>query len=726
MLVSDDVNAFTLLLLITFVVLFSMAIYQWKLRNKAKNSKNDYHHLPFVHNKSRKLSSVEKLAIDEYLEFLEADNQDGSKSATPIKLSLMPYSDNLYYFNSAITIINGSDEKSPGKRYYMDGIEIALEPSWAEYLQDVNQVSVVKTQTIPLVLELNDQKLIDYVLSKRQQGPSPTHYSEQAERKIEEQDENVELIRLRQETVEEFNLKHKRRLYESVILSIAYTIIFFSLLSPTMLLPWLIILALILLAIGIWRLLRDSTKRTQFTIHCLRGVPKRWGLFGESDTDQLTSISVGTIDLIYPPHWKPYVGCDIEHPTNIDIYPNRYVVKQGEFLSLHDESVNFPLHHWGKNLILTIASLFIIILLTSFISLKLPLELSAAWLQGTKNITVATPEQLTEAKVKIGDNLTISGTGMCSIPAIYRSDIIYPFMPFDCTEMYWGAENLPSLPSSEIIDNAMALLDSVNYQLNPLNNEVLHRNPELAKAAQRAGMTVVPNFSDIILKTENLCRDSGDCRRLKNSLLVLSNEKEWEGLVEKSQNHTLKNTDVFLRPMTADALRSQVNSIVSSFFYSQTHLAAQALYIKPQGGFYIRNDDDEKQMVSSDAAKDLTHPDISLDTLYDNIAIKQWFELKQLSSSLLNTPFSTSGIVIEIKKIDNETTKISLHSESSLISFWRYFGASLLLIMMIGSLLYNTIMLIIRVSKNSQRILKIQNYYDLCFANDRSLKVQQS
>lgn len=727
MLVSDDVNVFIILLLIIFVVLLGMAIYQWKLRNKIRNSENNDHNLPFVHNSNRKLSLDEKLAIDEYLGFLETQNKEQNKTATSIKSALTPYSDNIYSFNAPITTLITSDEKNPIKRYYINGIEIALDSDWIEYIQDINQVDVVKTQTIPLVIELNGQKLTDYVLTKRQQTqPEPQPQQKSFENRNQENNENVELIRLRKETVEEFNLKHKKRLYESVILSVAYTIIFFSLLSPTVLLPWLIILAGVLLAIGLWRLLRYSTKRTQFNIHCLRGTPKRWGLFGESDTDQLTNISVGTIDLIYPPHWQPYIGYDIGHTTNIDIYINRHVVKQGDFLSLHDESVNFPLHHWGKNLVLAITSLFIILLLVSFIPLKLPLQLSMAWLQGTKNVTVTTPEQLAAANIKIGDRLTVSGNGMCSIPAIYRSDITYPFMPFDCTEVYWGVTDLPSLPSSAVIDNAIALLDSMNYQLSPLNVQAAKSNPELAKTAQKAGMTVIPDFSDIVIKTENLCRDSGDCRRLKNSLLVLSNEKEWESLVEKSQNKSIQDTDVFLRPVAADALRSQVNSIVSSFFYSQTHLAAQALYNKPKGGFYIRNDDDEKQMVNNEDIQDLMHPSIPLDTLYDNTAIKQWFELQRLSKTLLNTDFSSSGIVIELGKMDNDTTRISLHSESSLISFWRYFGASLLFIVMLCSLVYNTIMLGIRVRKNSQRISKIQDYYDRCFAKNLRLKLQQS
>ena len=727
MLPSNDLSIFTILLLIIFIALSGVGFYQWFIRWRAKNNQSQTSHLPFVHNSTRKLSTDETQAISEYLEYLEKVRKEGNKSGNFLKSSLMPYSDNVYASNSPIMSLPSPDDTENIKRYYIDGIEIYLEPEWIEYIENTNQVEIVKTQTIPLAISLNGHKLTDFVQSKRPTSDTATAPQlKHPAPKDKENSDNVELIRLRKETTAEYNLKPKKKVYESLIIALSYIILFFSLISSTEILPWLVALAILLLSIGIWRMFRSELKQTQYNIHCLRGIPKRWGLFGESDNGQLTNISIGAIDLIYPPHWQPYVGYDLDHKTNIDIYLNRYVVKQGKFLSLHNESVNFPLFHWGKNLVLALSSLLVIILLLTSIPMKRPLELSLALLDGSKNINVTTPEQLKASQLEIGDHLTVQGSGMCSIPAIYRSDILYPFMPFDCTEMYWGSANLPSLPSSEVIDNAIALLDTMNYQLNPLNNQAIKNNPDLARTAERAGMTVVPDFSDIVLKTENLCKDSGDCRRLKASLLILSNEKDWDELVEKSQVHSLKDTDVFLRPVAADTLRSQVNSIVSSFFYSQTHQAAQALYNKPKGGFYIRNDDDEKQMVDGDEIKDLTHPNIPLDTLYDNTAIKQWFELQRLSNKLLNAHFSSSGIVIDIQPIENGTIKISLHSESSLVSFWRYVGSSMLFIIMSLSLIYNITLLIIRLRKNAHRTEKIQAYYDRCFAKDFRHTVQQS
>lgn len=65
-------------------------------------------------------------------------------------------------------------------------------------------------------------------------------------------------------------------------------------------------------------------------IHCLRGTPRRWGLFGENDQEQINNISLGIIDLVYPAHWQPYIAQDLGQQTDIDIYLDRHVVRQGD------------------------------------------------------------------------------------------------------------------------------------------------------------------------------------------------------------------------------------------------------------------------------------------------------------------------------------------------------------------------------------------------------------
>lgn len=86
---------------------------------------------------------------------------------------------------------------------------------------------------------------------------------------------------------------------------------------------------------GAYLLRRQKTSLRE--IHCLRGTPKRWGLFGENDQEHINNISLGIIDLIYPRHWQPWIAQDLGHKTDIDIYLDRHVVRRGRYLSLHDE-----------------------------------------------------------------------------------------------------------------------------------------------------------------------------------------------------------------------------------------------------------------------------------------------------------------------------------------------------------------------------------------------------
>lgn len=44
----------------------------------------------------------------------------------------------------------------------------------------------------------------------------------------------------------------------------------------------MIFVAVLMIAWGCWNLFRRPASRELKEIHCLRGTPKRWGLFGES------------------------------------------------------------------------------------------------------------------------------------------------------------------------------------------------------------------------------------------------------------------------------------------------------------------------------------------------------------------------------------------------------------------------------------------------------------
>ncbi|WP_163288480.1 IgaA/UmoB family intracellular growth attenuator, partial [Enterobacter hormaechei] len=72
---------------------------------------------------------------------------------------------------------------------------------------------------------------------------------------------------------------------------------FFCLITPDVFVPWLAGGALLLLGAGLWGLFAPPAKSSLREIHCLRGTPRRWGLFGDIDQEQINNISLGIFDL---------------------------------------------------------------------------------------------------------------------------------------------------------------------------------------------------------------------------------------------------------------------------------------------------------------------------------------------------------------------------------------------------------------------------------------------
>lgn len=122
-----------------------------------------------------------------------------------------------------------------------------------------------------------------------------------------------------------------------MLIVVSFLLFFICLLTPDVFVPWLAGGAVLLLAAGLWGIFAPPAKTSLREIHCLRGTPKRWGLFGENDQEHINNISLGIIDLIYPRHWQPWIAQDPGHKTDIDIYLDRHVVRRGRYLSLHDE-----------------------------------------------------------------------------------------------------------------------------------------------------------------------------------------------------------------------------------------------------------------------------------------------------------------------------------------------------------------------------------------------------
>ncbi|AYZ30675.1 intracellular growth attenuator family protein [Serratia sp. FDAARGOS_506] len=697
-------STIVLILALVLVCLIAAGLYLWF---KARNPSALAHALPFIKPAHRKLTDEERAAVEFYLnQQNKLSNKllpGGGATLPPAKLALTPQSDNVYPVTHAITRYGLASDDPNKWRYYLDAEEVHLPPFWEPYITADNHVEVIRTQTLPLVISLNGHSLKDHI-HDRPQAPVVTAAPTKNASIRKEESEHVELVNIRKETPEEHALNRPNGIREAVIISAALLLLFFSLISPVLVIPWMIFVAVLMIAWGCWNLFRRPASRELKEIHCLRGTPKRWGLFGESGQGQISNISLGIIDLIYPPHWQPYLTQDLGKTTDVDVYLNRQVVRQGRFLSLHDEVKNFPLQQWGRNAVLVASSALVLLLLLIYIPLNLPLTLSMAWLQGAQKVEVTSVQALEATPLRIGDTLKVRGSGMCYVPPPANGGGAANFAPFDCSGIYWNnAAPLPQ-PESEVIDKATALLTTVNSQLHPSGTDQ-KVNPQLASAIEKSGMILLDDFSDIVLKTQDLCQAENDCVRLKNALVNLGNAKNWSSLVKRARSGALQGVNVLLRPVSAESLESLTQVATSSFIFNETRLAAAALNSPPPGGFLIRSDEG-RQLVS--------HPQPPAPQSEYN-ALDQWNELQRLSTLLLHTPFQAQGVITSLSVDANGTRHVALHSEPDMITLWRYLGTSLLLLAVVVSLGYNAWRLVQRRRINQHRVADIQRYYDSCF-----------
>ncbi|MFV9670669.1 intracellular growth attenuator family protein [uncultured Pantoea sp.] len=662
--------------------------------------------LPFISPPCRKLSAQEREAVDKYVAALEKQSRTTvttDKRRASERLALTAQSNNVYPVTRAITRYGLSTDDPHKWRYYLDEVEVHLPPLWEQYITDENYVELIRTQSIPLVISLNGHSLADYAVDQQSLPTLMRPMSTNASiRKAET--ENIELLKVRKETPEEYRLSRPDGTREAVMISLAFLLFFFSLLVPASLMIWLVLTGALMIAASLWLLYRIPGERGLRDIHCLRGAPKRWGLFSESNQEQ-SNITLGIIDLAYPPHWQPYVAHDLGQITDVEIYLNRQVVRQGRFLSLQDEVKNFPIQRWRKNVVLACGSLMVLTLLVTWIPLGMPVKLSLAWARGTDSLEVSSVDKLSGVALNIGDSLKVSGTGMCSVPDNYQSNRSYAYMPFDCSAVYWNnATPLPQ-PQSDIIDKASALLDTTTKQLHPETNTDPKLNPQLASAIQKSGMILLDDFSDLVMKTQDLCNQPQDCLRLKNALVNLGNAKDWEALMRRADSGQLNGMNVLLRPVSAEALENLVNTATSTFFFRETRRAAENLNSPPPGGFLIVSDEG-RQLVNQ------PQPTVSL---FDLDPPSQWRELQRLSAMLLHTPFSASGIITSISTDANGTRHIALHNEPDAMAQWRYLGTVLLLLVLMICGVFNGVLALRRMHRNRQRMIDIQQYYDKCF-----------
>lgn len=173
-------------------------------------------------------------------------------------------------------------------------------------------------------------------------------------------------------------------------------------------------------------------------------------------------------------------------------------MRQGRFLSLHDEVKNFPLQYWLRSAIIAIGALLVVVMLWASVPLNMPFKFTLSWLKGAQTIEATTVAQLEKSQVRLGDTLRLKGTGTCNIhsPDSWTAKENSPFMPFDCSQIIWNdAPPLP-LPESDVVGKATALMQSVQRQLHPDPDDDSHVSPALRSAIQKSGMVLLDDFGE--------------------------------------------------------------------------------------------------------------------------------------------------------------------------------------------------------------------------------------
>lgn len=694
----------TFLILLAVLVCTGLAGWFWQQRKQHRGL--SWLHNTFTGATTRKLTDEELIAVEGYLEALNKtfDLPVSGSTVAPVPLQLNAQSATVYAFTRSITRYGITTDDLNKWRYFLDSIEVHLPPSWEQYINDENEVELIYTDSLPLVIALNNHTLCDDGEDALSYALEP-HPSAQAFIRGEES-EQVELLSIRQETCEEHALNHPDGLREALLIVAAFLLFYFGLIVPDVFVPWTIGGGVVLLALGLWGLFGCPFRHTLREIHCLRGTPKHWGLFGENDQEQINNISLGIIDLIYPRHWQPWIAQDLGQQTDIDIYLDRHVVRQGRFLSLHDEVRNFPLQHWLRSAVIAGGTLLIALMLWISIPLGMPFKFTLSWLKGAQTIETTAVTQLARVGVRVGDTIRIKGTGMCNIhsPGTWTPQNNSSFAPFDCSQIIWNdAPPLP-LPESEVVTKATALMQAVNRQLHPGADDSSRVSPALRSAIQKSGMVLLDDFADIVLKTQDLCAVADDCVRLKNALVNLGNTGTWETLTRRARSGKLNGVNVLLRPVSAESLDNLVTTSTTPFIMRETTRAAQSLNSPAPGGFLIASDEGS-DMVSQ------PWPSVSL---YDFPAHEQWGEFQRLAGMLMHTPFIAGGIVTNIFTDANGTQHINLHSIPNSAGLWRYIATTLLMLAMTLCAIWNGIQALRRYHLHKMRQHNIHRYYESC------------
>ncbi|CDG19711.1 Flagellar operon control protein umoB [Xenorhabdus poinarii G6] len=680
--------------IISLIIMASFLIFRWRRLDNTS-------YLQLLAKKNRrKLDADEYQTIESYVRNARLITTNRRYSTSYPVLPIKHHG--VYTITHPVTRFSSATDEVHHWLYYIDEMEIHL-PVWLEpFIKQQNTLEIVQTTSMPLVITVNGHSLKDY-----QQAPSIVQSTAKTEQASIQKNGNsrANLLYTRKETLEEYRLRKSTGLQEGILMCAGLSLWFVALFLPIPMFPWLMLVALLLILTSFWPYFRLPSDRQRVDIHCFSGVPKRWGVFSEFDQKKRKNVSLGGIDLIYPAHWEPYVSHDFDQHTDIDMYTDCHVVRQGRYLSLHEEEKHYPYQRYNKNLILAIFSILALLMLYFFQPVSLSMRLSFAWLYGSNTKVITSHHELQNMVVKEGDVLKVKGAGMCYMPpiALPESDDRL-FAPFDCRGIYWNSEIPLPIVESELIEDISALIKLLNEQLHPDERD-RKINPRLKQSMAKSGMIPLDKFSQIILATHKVCLQDTRCDRLKTALVNLGNAANWDELLKEAKTGKLAETNVLLRAISADALEKLVHATTREFIYQEIGRWISLINSPSPGGVLLRSDED----------KSLTEYPVRTNYIFNFTPLDQWYELHDILALLLKTPFDISGIVTGLSVDPNGTRHIMLHREPDPATLIRYLWSCLLLAILLATLTINPLLIIKKRQKNQRRLQTVTQYYNSCF-----------
>lgn len=655
---------------------------------------------------SRKLSLNERRVIERYIATFLQD-LPGEKENAPTVLTT--HSELVYAVCSPLVRESKPGDMPSQWRYSLQGNEVHLPLLWDLYVQPgENHLEVICTQTVPIVIGINGHSILE--LDNPIAGSQPKEETTQPyPHAVDSAKGNlIELVNIRKETPEEHALHNMTGMLEAVSISLGLLIVFASYFLFDVINLWPITIGLILIIAGCWKLFSLPGSHALQEVHCLRGTPRHLGLFYANEPRVTEgNFAIGNIDLRYPSHWQNWVGRYLGKQTDIDIYSDRRVVRQGLFLSLHDEMKYFPVPRWGKNLILSLCAFALLLIMIVSLPLSMPLKLTLSWIRTPALQQITSLDEMKSSRLEIGDKLSIQGEGMCYVPKQPNPRKPQRFAPFDCSVVYWNTPDaIPVMIEPDIINKASLLLASVNQQLHPEKEDnAATVNPQLATAIQKSGMILINDLSEIVLKTDALCDNSRNCMRLKNALINLGNTSDWASLLQKMSAGRLEGMHVLLRPSSAEMLEKLVHTVTEEFINREIKNMTQLLSSTRAGGFLIASAEGYPLVTQQSAP--------AIDD--SNDVMSRWYAFQARANKLTKTPFHATGVITGMTTDAQGTHHLTLHKELDPATQWRYLTIAISLLCLSILFFSNLALFIYRLRRSRRRLKQIDDYYRKCF-----------